>query len=58
MESCSANVYNGIKASCVEQFDAVKSCLSDNPKEWAKCASLRRELEVCSVKNSLGELQK
>ncbi|KAK1744785.1 hypothetical protein QTG54_004076 [Skeletonema marinoi] len=58
VESCSANVYNGIKASCVEQFDAVKSCLSDNPDVWAKCASMRRELEVCSVKNNLGELKK
>ncbi|KAL7493537.1 hypothetical protein ACHAWT_002486 [Skeletonema menzelii] len=58
VESCSADVYNGIKSSCVEQFDAVMSCLSDNPTEWAKCASMRRELEVCSVKNNLGELKK
>merc|ERR1712129_309342 len=58
VESCSANVYNGIQSSCSAKFEAVKSCLSDNPDEWAKCASARRELEVCSVKNNFGELTK
>jgi len=58
VESCSANVYNGIQSSCLSEYDAVKSCLSDNPDEWAKCATARRELEVCSVKNNLGELKK
>ena len=58
VESCSANVYNGIQSSCLSQYEAVKSCLSDNPDEWAKCATARRELEVCSVKNNLGELKK
>ncbi|KAL7542007.1 hypothetical protein ACHAXR_011919, partial [Thalassiosira sp. AJA248-18] len=58
VESCSANVYSGIQSSCLDQFEAVKSCLSDNPNVWAKCAAARRELEVCSVKNSLGELKK
>ena len=58
VESCSANVYNGIQSSCLEQFEAVKSCLGDNTDEWAKCAVVRRELEVCSVRNSLGELKK
>ena len=58
MESCSANVYNGIKGSCLSHFDAVKACLGDNPDNWANCASFRRELEVCSVKNNLGEIKK
>ena len=58
VESCSANVYNGIQSSCLTQYEAVKSCLSDNPDEWAKCAAARRELDVCSVKNNLGELKK
>ncbi|KAL7478297.1 hypothetical protein ACHAW6_004079 [Cyclotella cf. meneghiniana] len=58
VESCSANVYKGIQANCLSQFDAVKSCLSDNPEEWAKCAAARRELDVCSVKSGLGEIQK
>ncbi|KAL7523093.1 hypothetical protein ACHAWF_000366 [Thalassiosira exigua] len=58
VESCSADVYKGVQSSCLEQFEAVKSCLSENPSEWAKCAAARRELEVCSVKNSLGELKK
>ncbi|EJK48235.1 hypothetical protein THAOC_32986 [Thalassiosira oceanica] len=57
VESCSANVYNGIQSSCLEQFEAVKSCLSDNPKSWANCAAMRRDLEVCSVKSNLGELK-
>ena len=51
-------MYNGIQSSCLEQFEAVKSCLGDNTDEWAKCAVVRRELEVCSVRNSLGELKK
>lgn len=58
VESCSADVYNGIKSNCLEQFEAVKACLSDNPKEWAACAAMRKELDVCSVKNGLGEIQK
>eukprot|EP00804_Cyclotella_cryptica_P008669 CCRYP_020844-RE/>CCRYP_020844-RE protein AED:0.11 eAED:0.11 QI:0/1/0.87/1/0.85/0.62/8/4791/92 len=58
VESCSANVYKGIQTNCLAQFDAVKSCLSENPDEWAKCAAARRELDVCSVKSGLGELQK
>mmetsp|Transcript_9764 Transcript_9764/g.20654 ORF Transcript_9764/g.20654 Transcript_9764/m.20654 type:complete len:136 (+) Transcript_9764:172-579(+) len=58
VESCSANVYKGIQSSCVDQFEAVKACLSNNPDEWAQCASVRRELEVCSVRNNLGELKK
>ena len=58
VESCSANVYNGIQSACAAQYEAVKSCLSDNPDEWAKCAEARRELDVCSVRNNLGELKK
>ena len=58
VESCSANVYNGIQSNCTAQYEAVKSCLSDNPDEWAKCAEARRELDVCSVRNNLGELKK
>mmetsp|Transcript_2100 Transcript_2100/g.4529 ORF Transcript_2100/g.4529 Transcript_2100/m.4529 type:complete len:134 (-) Transcript_2100:232-633(-) len=58
VESCSANVFNGIQSSCLEQFEAVKSCISDNSDEWAKCAAVRRELEVCSVTNKFGELKK
>ncbi|KAL3782255.1 hypothetical protein ACHAWO_010591 [Cyclotella atomus] len=58
VESCSADVYKGIQSSCLTQFEAVKQCLSDNPKEWAACATLRRELDLCSVKSGLGEVKK
>ncbi|KAL7435057.1 hypothetical protein ACHAXH_005885 [Discostella pseudostelligera] len=58
VEICSASVYNGIQSSCLAQYEAVKSCLSDNPEEWAKCAAARRELDVCSVRSKLGELKK
>ena len=57
VESCSAGVYNGIQSSCLSQFEAVKSCLADNKDNWAKCATLRRELDVCSVKGKFGELE-
>ena len=58
VESCSADVFNGLQSQCAAQFEAVTSCLSNNSDEWAKCAAVRRELEVCSVKSKLGEISK
>lgn len=58
VESCSATVYQGIQSNCLEQFEAVKQCLSDNPKEWAACAEMRKALDVCSVRSGLGEIKK
>ena len=58
VESCSADVYKGIQSNCLEQFEAVKACLSDNPKEWAACAAMRKDLDVCSVRSGLGEIKK
>mmetsp|Transcript_3252 Transcript_3252/g.7147 ORF Transcript_3252/g.7147 Transcript_3252/m.7147 type:complete len:132 (-) Transcript_3252:186-581(-) len=58
VESCSADVYKGIQSLCSDQLDAVKACLSDNPDSWAKCAAARRDLDVCSVRNGLGEIKK
>ena len=46
----------GVDAYCMEQFVALKECMTTNEKKWSVCSEIRESLEKCAVKNKLGEL--
>uniref|UniRef100_A0A7S3QIS4 IMS import disulfide relay-system CHCH-CHCH-like Cx9C domain-containing protein n=1 Tax=Chaetoceros debilis TaxID=122233 RepID=A0A7S3QIS4_9STRA len=56
LESCVAAVSSGAESHCTEQYGALKSCLTDNKNSWVNCMDIRRNLDLCLVKNKLGEL--
>jgi len=34
----------------------MKDCLTGNKKSWVKCQEIKKSLDLCLVKNKLGEL--
>eukprot|EP00568_Trieres_chinensis_P013798 CAMPEP_0183295912 /NCGR_PEP_ID=MMETSP0160_2-20130417/3682_1 /TAXON_ID=2839 ORGANISM="Odontella Sinensis, Strain Grunow 1884" /NCGR_SAMPLE_ID=MMETSP0160_2 /ASSEMBLY_ACC=CAM_ASM_000250 /LENGTH=110 /DNA_ID=CAMNT_0025457453 /DNA_START=72 /DNA_END=404 /DNA_ORIENTATION=- len=57
LEDCAAKTYTGVQTHCGDAFGALKTCLADNPKSWVECKELRAALDMCAVKNRLGELE-
>uniref|UniRef100_A0A6U0R8M6 Uncharacterized protein n=1 Tax=Eucampia antarctica TaxID=49252 RepID=A0A6U0R8M6_9STRA len=58
LEACVLQTFTGVNEKCDEISRDVLECLSSNQKSWEKCSHLRAQLEVCVVKNKLGELSK
>ena len=58
LESCTAQTYAGVRASCAEMMDSYQQCLLDNPRKWKVCNGLRDLLDKCAVQNKLGEISK
>lgn len=58
LSECVTAVHTGAETLCTAEYDAMKNCLLDNKTAWVKCTDLRKNLDLCLVKNRLGELSK
>ncbi len=58
LSACVSSVTQAAGSSCGEEYTAMKDCLSRNKKEWVKCQDIKKGLDLCLVKNKVGELAK
>ena len=56
VSSCVNSLRSSIAKSCKEEYDTLKSCMTENKESLVKCQGVKKLFDVCVVKNKLGEL--
>ena len=56
VQECLSKTHGCVSTNCVEEYNNMITCMTDNPRHWAQCVEYRRALDKCAVKFKCGEL--